>query len=145
MDESEKRQLLKDEYLHIQNVIEGFDGRAITIKSWSITFSFAALVGAFVSHSPAVFLLAGFSAVLFWLIEGYWKTFQYAYYDRSGKIEDYFAEKRKDIIPLQIGRDWFKRWQGGGSKRLWRIMFWSHVALPHVAIVATGARNAGRP
>lgn len=138
MDDAEKRLLLKDEYLHIQKVILDFDGRALTIKGWSVTFSLIAIVGAFVSHAPAVLLVASFSACLFWLIEGLWKTFQYAHYDRTGKIERYFAGELKDLIPLQIGASWYKRWKAGGFRRLLRIMSWANVALPHVLIFFAG-------
>jgi len=138
MDEEIKIQLLKDEYLHLQNVIEGFDGKAITIKAWSISFSLAALAGAFASHSPLVLLLASLSTILFWLIEGYWKTFQYAYYDRTGKIEKYFEGDSNNIVPLQIGSSWYKRWKAGGRKRITRIMLWPHVALPHAIVFIIG-------
>ena len=138
MDEDIKRQLLKDEYLHIQNVIESFDGRALTIKAWSISFSLAALAGAFANHSKLVFLIASLSTLLFWLIEGYWKTFQYAYYSRTGKIEKYFENESKNIVPLQIGSSWYTHWKAGGRRRLVRIMLWPHVALPHIVIFFIG-------
>jgi hypothetical protein len=138
MEDSEMRALLKDEYLHLQKVIEEFDGRAITIKAWSVTFSLVVLVGAFASHVAAAVLIGSFSAALFWTIEGYWKTFQYAYYDRSGKIERFFAGEINQLVPLQIGSSWFKRWKTGGNRRLLRIMFWPHVALPHVLIFFVG-------
>lgn len=138
MDDQEKRSILKDEYLHIQRVIQDFDGRAVTIKGWSITFSLVALVGAFVSHAPVALLISSFSACLFWLIEGLWKTVQYAYYDRAGKIERYFAGELKQLMPLQIGASWYKRWKAGGIRRLLQIMFRPNVALPHVLIFLAG-------
>lgn len=138
MDDAEKRLLLKDEYLHIQTVTQDFDGRAVTIKGWSVTFSLVALVGAFVSHAPAALLVGSFSACLFWLIEGLWKAVQYAYYDRAGKIERYFACELKEIIPLQVGASWYKRWKAGGIRRLLRIMFRPNVALPHVLVFLAG-------
>jgi hypothetical protein len=138
MDDVEKRSLLKDEYLHIQKVIQEFDGRAVTIKGWSVTFSLVALVGAFVSHAPVALLVGSSSACLFWLIEGLWKTVQYAHYDRAGKIERYFARDLKEIVPLQVGGSWYKRWKMGGTKRLVRIMSRPNVALPHVLIFLAG-------
>jgi len=65
LDEKERRELLKAEYLHIQRVIEDFDGRAVTIKAWSISFSMVALAGSFASHTPAALLVASLSAFLF--------------------------------------------------------------------------------
>jgi len=138
VEESQKLGFLKDEYLHLQKVIEDFDGRAVTIKAWSVSFSLAALVGSFVSHASSVLLLASFSTLLFWITEAFWKTFQYAYYDRAGKLERFFAGDLKDLVPFQIGASWYNRWSKGGTKRFLRIMFWPHVALPHVAILFVG-------
>ena len=138
MDDTEKRSLLKDEYLHVQSVIHDFDGRALTIKGWSVTFSLVALVGTFVSHTAVALLVSSFSACLFWLIEGMWKTFQYAHYDRAGKIERYFAGEVKELFPLQIGASWFKTWKKGGNRRLLRIMARRNVCLPHVLICTAG-------
>ena len=138
MDDTEKRSLLKDEYLHVQSVIHDFDGRALTIKGWSVTFSLVALVGASFSHTAVALLVSSCSACLFWLIDGRWKTFQYAPYDRAGKIERYFAGEIKQLLPLQIGVSWYKTWKAGGSRRLLRIMVRPNVCLPHVLICVAG-------
>ena len=134
-EETDRRQLLKDEYLHVQSVIEIYDGKMLTIKTWSVTVSMAAIGGAYVSKSVAVLALAALSALIFWIIEGFWKTFQYAHYDRSGKIEKYFAGAGGDIWPMQIGRSWYVNWKKGGFKRLVRVLGWPHVLLPHLAVV----------
>ena len=87
MNDTELRAALQAEYLHLQRVIEDFDARALTIKAWSITFSLAAIGGGFASGAAEMFLVSGFSALLFWYIEAMWKTFQYAYHERSSRIE----------------------------------------------------------
>jgi len=137
-----KLQFLKDEYLHLQKVVEDFDARAITIKGWSVTFSLAAIVAAFTYHVPAALLLASFTSVLFWVTEAFWKMFQETYFERAEEIEAFFAGKNEHIVPLQIGMTWQKRWERDRHRRLWRtayIMFtWAHVAIPHVAIALTG-------
>lgn len=138
MNDEQLRAALQAEYLHLQKVIEDFDGRALTIKAWSITFSLVALVGAFASHASTVFLVSSISALLFWLIEGSWKTFQDAYYDRSGDIEEYFRGEKKIDAPFQIGKSWFRRWQSGGVARLKKILLWPHVALPHAIVAVLG-------
>ena len=74
MQDTERRQLLKDEYLHIQKTVVELDGRAITIKAWTVSFSLAALIGAFVAHKAAIFLVSAFSALLFFIIEGFGST-----------------------------------------------------------------------
>jgi len=139
MKEEQALNFLKDEYLHLQNTIEHFDGRALTIKAWSITFSLGAIVTASIYHAPALLLVGGFSAILFWVIEGYWKAFQYAYYERLGQIEDYFAGvSTKAPLPLQMGRCWFAKWKKDGLRRRWLIVRWPHVALPHAAVFILG-------
>jgi hypothetical protein len=138
MDDREERALLKDEYLHIQRVIQDFDSRAVTIKGWSVSFSLVVLAGAFISHAPIAFLVGSLSTCLFWLIEGLWKTVQYAYYDRAGKIERYFAGEVKQLIPMQVGASWYKRYKAGGKRRLLQIMCRPNVALPHVVVFGAG-------
>ena len=138
MDEQQKNGFLKDEYLHLQKVIEDFDGRAVTIKAWSISFSMVALAGAFASHAPPALLVGSLSAALFWLVEGFWKTFQDAYFERAYRIEEFFAGEGKDLVPLQISRSWHQRWKRSGSRRLLRVMSWPHVALPHAAVLLAG-------
>jgi hypothetical protein len=138
MTEAKCLEFLKEEYFQLQRSIEEFDGRALTIKAWSVTFSMVALVGAFAARAPAVLLVAAFGSCLFWFLECTWKTFQYAFYERINAIEDYFAGKGERPIPLQIGRAWYQRWSTIGPKKLCRIMTWPRVALPHALIALAG-------
>jgi hypothetical protein len=125
---------LKEEYFHIQRVIQTSDDRALAIKGWSVTFSLVALVGAFVSHAPVALLVGTLRAGLFWLIEGQWKTIQYAHYERAGRIERHFVGERKEPIPLQLGALWYKRFKAGGTRRLIQITLRPSVAMPHALI-----------
>lgn len=59
------RELLKSEYLHIQNVIESFDGRALLIKAWSITFGLAAIGAAYNTESWLILILAAMGPTAF--------------------------------------------------------------------------------
>jgi hypothetical protein len=138
MTDTQRRELLKDEYLLLEKAIQEFDGRALTIKGWSVTFSLAALAGAFVSHAAPVFLIATFGSCLFWLIEGMWKSFQYGFYERMNEIEAFFAGENAKVIPLQTGRSWYRRWSGLGARKMLCILTWPHVALPHLVVVLIG-------
>ena len=137
-DDIEKQSILKDEYLHIQSAIESYDGQIVSIKIWSIIFNLTALISAFATETPEAFLIASLSAAMFWLTEGHWKTFQHAYYDRAGKLEEFFAGKQQDIQPLQTGASWYENWQQGGTKQLLRIMVQPQVYLPHVVTIVSG-------
>jgi hypothetical protein len=138
LDPERRATYLRDEYVQLQKAIEDFDGRAIVIKTWSISFSLAATVGAFASHAPAAFLVASVSSALFWLIEGFWKRFQDAYYARATLIERFFAGEEHEVTPFQIARSWNTAWVKGTVGRLLRIMMWPHVALPHVLVMSMG-------
>lgn len=108
------RDELKEEYLFLQQTYEDFDNRALLIKSWCVTVSLGALALGFDSDnngfSSALFAFITLSALLFWLIEAKWKTFQYANSYRIRVIEAYFRgdEKYQDIKPFQIYNSWFK-------------------------------------
>jgi hypothetical protein len=132
----DKLSLLKDEYLHLQSAIESFDERALTIKAWSVTL--AAGVSALSPDQDWVLLVAAVSAILFWLLEGYWKTFQDAHHARIRELEMYFEDESRDIVPMQISRNWYDAYHGASRSKLLGILFWPHVSLPHsvIALVA---------
>jgi len=134
MTDEKRNELLKDEYLQLERSILEFDGRALTIKAWSVTFSLVAVVGAFASHASAVLLIAAFGSCMFWAIECMWKTFQYAFYERINEIEDYFAGKCEPPDPLQIGRAWYSRWSGMGAGKFLCMLSWPRVATPHALV-----------
>ncbi|MCE1247363.1 MAG: hypothetical protein LWY06_12020 [Firmicutes bacterium] len=139
MGKEDNRKLLESEYLHLQKVIEEFDGRALTIKAWSVSFSLAAITGAFVSKAKPVFLIASLSSVVFWLIEALWKSFQQAYFLRINEIEKYFEnEVLGPPVPFQISKSWKQSWTKDLLQKLIRYMFWLHVCLPHIVICILG-------
>jgi len=136
MNDDQLRSALQAEYLHLQKTVEDMDGRSLTIKAWSISFSLAAVAGAFASKASNVLLLACASAVLFWWLEARWKTFQDAYYGRIDDIEQHFRGEAALPSALQIRKSWYSSWNGGSRRRLWEILTWPHVALPHAAVAA---------
>ena len=81
------REDLTKEYLALLDVVSGFDGRAMTVKGWSVTLSLAALGLGFQQGHFALFALAAASALAFWICEGQLKTHQWRYYSRMRDIE----------------------------------------------------------
>ena len=138
MDSKELSDRLQAEYLHLQKVIEDFDGRVITIKAWSVSFSLVATLGAFATHSDRALLVASASAMLFWFIEAYWKRYQFIYYSRVNEIEMYFRGKAPSLDPFQIGATWDREWERRTFSTVLRMLFWPNVFLPHAAIVIAG-------
>jgi hypothetical protein len=85
-----------------------------------------------------VLLLAAFGSCLFWLIEGMWKTCQYAFYERLNEIEDFFAGKGEEPAPLQIGRSWYQRWSTISFGKCCRMLAWPRLAIPHAPVAVLG-------
>ena len=132
------RAALQAEYLHVQKTIEDFDGRALTIKAWSVTFGLVAIAGAFASHACTVFLVASLSAGLFWYLETIWKVFQLAYYQRSEDIEMHFRGEWVLLHSFQIGASWMDAWNAVDRPTSLSIALWPHVALPHGFVFVLG-------
>jgi hypothetical protein len=130
MDNAE---LLKAEYFHLQTVIETFDQRALTIKAWSVSLG-AAVVALAREETLGLAVVAG-SSLMFWVLEGYWKGFQDAFYVRVWELEAFFAGEIPEPVPLQIRRSWLHEWHTISKRRLPHIMRWPHVALPHLAVL----------
>ncbi len=138
MNDTEIDSALQAEYFHLQTVIEDFDSKAIGIKAWSISFSLAAIVGAFAGKSSLVLFVAFISTLLFWLLEAIWKSFQLGYYERSATIERHFNGEQTLDAPFQIGNAWFRHWHAGGSRAWAKLLLWPHVALPHAVVALIG-------
>jgi hypothetical protein len=140
MNDDQLRAALQEEYLHVQKTIQDFDARALTIKAWSVTFAFVALIAAFTSHKVLPFAVAGISAAVFWSLEVQWKRFQIAHYARAQRIEAHFRGECKIESPFQISASWFHAWDARRSTGLSKIATAPHVALPHLLIIlASGA------
>lgn len=136
--EAEKRaQLLLAEYMQLQKIIEDFDGRALTIKAWSVTLSAAGIVAAYTQAQPVVLLIAAASALAFWLVETLWKAHQQGFYPRLYAIEAAMRDGT-DIAPLQISTQWKKEYDAAKRGRLLRPMLFPHVFLPHLPVMVAG-------
>lgn len=138
MDAAQQFGALQAEYFHLQKTVEDFDGKALTIKAWSITFSMAVLVGAFTSHAAPVLLIASAASLLFWALEAIWKSFQLGYYRRIEAIELHLRSPDGEFPPLQVNEAWMERWSNTPWSEVWRMAWWLHIALPHVVAVLGG-------
>ena len=154
------REDLGTEYYTITRIVGEFDGRLLTIKSWSVTLSLAALGLGFQQQHYALFGLAAVSAVAFWMVEWLTKRHQVRYYPRMRQIE----VDRAHLNPVRLGEerpsspriDW--AWTDAGRAAedmrsgetptplspeeiegmLHRTPFMVHVLLPHVIAAVVG-------
>lgn len=128
MNAEQKDEFLKDEYLLLQGFYEDYDRRTLLIKGWSVTVAIAGLALGFEKELPAIWILSGIAAALFWLIDGKWRTYQYANRKRIKEIEAYFRNKiGKDIVPLQTYNSWLSGYE---EQSLSRILLYPLVMLP---------------
>jgi type IV secretory pathway TrbD component len=81
------REDLGTEYYAVARIVGEFDGRLLTIKSWSVTLSLAAIGLGFQQQHYALFGLGALSAVAFWVVEWVTKRHQMRYYPRMRQIE----------------------------------------------------------
>lgn len=131
MTEEQKIAFLEKEYFHLQARVESFDAKSLTIKAWSVSLAMAVLSSGAFSKTYNVLLYAAMAALLFWLIEGYWKTFQSANYQRIAEIEGYLNGTITEIDCLQINASWSREYNKQGRTLFYRSLFWPHVMLPH--------------
>lgn len=137
MDQGTKITLLKDEYLLLQKFYEDFDGRIVTIKGWSATIGMAAIGGGFY-QSRYLWLFSAGAAIIFWLVESLWKSFQYMYGPRIQVIEEAFrTDQFADISPMQVYSSWFDTFQENGFD-VWRNFRLGIVAFPHAVVLIVG-------
>lgn len=148
------------EYAEITRTVSEFDGRLITIKSWSVTLSLAGIGLGFQQQHWALFALAAATGTCFWMIEAMTKRHQVRYYPRMRQIEAWSAASSVAMIAgLQVSApriDW--AWTAAGKKdpatalndvpremtsveiqRMRRQTFWlPHVFIPSALAVPVG-------
>jgi hypothetical protein len=139
MDETVRLELLKAEYIKLQEIVESFDAKALQFKGWSVTVTLAGAVGALVADGISneqrllVLLLASFGSLAFWGSEAMWKTFQQAFYTRLRAIEDAMA-KGTQITPFAISTSWHDSFHANKERVFWKTLIWPHTAMPHAAV-----------
>lgn len=82
---------LAAEYAALVRTVSEFDGRMLTVKSWSVTLSLAALGLGFQQQHYALFALGAATGAAFWFIEAMTKRHQVRYYPRMRQIEAWSA------------------------------------------------------
>ena len=86
-------EFLRQECFHLQNAVDSFDEKALTIKAWSVTLSMVGIGAAFAAKMPLFLSLLAGASLLVWCVEGSWKTFQKADYYRLRKLKTIYKEK----------------------------------------------------
>jgi hypothetical protein len=134
LDAETQANLLKDEYVMLQNLYEDFDSKGLTIKSWSITVALATIGTAVLAKRNDLLLVAFVSALVFWYLEAYWRGLAYFFAVRIQNIEAAFrTEKWKEEVPLQLYSTWSETYKIKRDQTLRHMLKQSSI-LPHFVI-----------
>lgn len=134
METKQRADLLKDEYIMLQQFYEDIDNKGLTIKSWAITVALAA-IGAGIVEKNDLILGAGLvAAIMFWYLEGHWRGLSYFFSARIQNIEQVFRDGNLEgEVPLQVYSTWEHEYQRVGNPTI-RYMFKPFAIFPHVLI-----------
>lgn len=148
----ELRELLIREYFELQSILQDYTSDSLTIKGWSVTVGFAALVAVYTRPAGQIgrvgVALAGCSAIPFLLLDALWRSYQLAYYSRLCALEmalsgDHEKFSRHCIEPpAETGPEIFRAWvdtvHAEEMEHIWiALTSWS-VLLPHVVVIFAG-------
>jgi hypothetical protein len=135
MDKKNYASFLKDEYVMLQHFYEDIDQKGLSIKNWSITVALTA-IGTGLFYDRNVLLVACAAALMFWILEAYWRGLSYFFVVRIQDIEKIFAKGKENTAkPLQVYSTWNDAYKEKGDRTL-AYMFKFSSLLPHVAIIA---------
>ena len=93
MDEEMRADLLKDEYIMLQNFYEDIDSKGLTIKNWAITVALA-IIGAGVLYRKEILIVGFFTSLAFWYQEAHWRGLSHFFAVRIKNIESAFRSKK---------------------------------------------------
>jgi len=133
MNEDKRIDLLKDEYIMLQNFYEDIDSKGLTIKNWAITVALP-VIGTGLFYHKEVFLIGIFASLVFWYLEAYWRGLSHFFSARIKNIEQAFQSgKWNEEIPLQVYSTWAAEYKQSRDQTL-RYMFKQSSILPHILI-----------
>lgn len=134
MENKDYTSLLKDEYVMLQQFYEDIDEKGLNIKNWSITVALAS-IGTGVFYDRNVLLISCAAALMFWVLEAYWRGLSYFFVVRIKDIEKAFAEDRaENTTPLQVYSTWDRAFTES-KNQTFRYMGKFSSVVPHVPIM----------
>jgi hypothetical protein len=134
MDKNKRAELLKDEYVMLQQFYEDIDGKGLTIKNWAVTVALAAIGAGILYKSSLILAIAFGASLVFWYLEAYWRGLSHFFVVRINEIEAIFNDGKLDkALPLQVYSKWTEEYDKRGEQTL-RYMGKKAVLIPHVII-----------
>jgi hypothetical protein len=134
MNKEQRANLLKDEYIMLQQFYEDMDAKALNIKNWAITVA-VATIGAGVLYGNNLLLFVAFLASLvFWYLEAHWRGLSHFFVVRINEIEAIVKDGKADkAVPLQVYTKWEEEYARKGDQTF-RYMLKTSSIVPHAFI-----------
>lgn len=134
MDANKIADLLKDEYIMLQQMYEDMDGKGLTIKNWAITVALAIIGTSILNNNKNLLWLAFAASLVFWYLEAYWRGLSHFFAIRIQNIEAAIQNGTwEKELPLQVYSTWSREYEKT-KDQTFRYMFKRASLLPHVLI-----------
>jgi len=134
METKQRADLLKDEYIMLQQFYEDIDNKGLTMKSWAITVALAAMGAGIVEKNDLILWAGLVASVMFWYLEAHWRGLSYFFSTRIQNIERIFQNGNLEAeVPLQVYKTWEDEYRNVGDRTI-RYMFKPFTIFPHVVI-----------
>lgn len=139
MTEQQRSELL-EEYFRVSSFIQSYESYFLTIKTWGVTVTGAAISIAFsrdllIQNKVELFVIALALAVAFWVTEVRFKLVQLAHINRQSTLERALQENTYIPSPRILGSFSEGSLINRDRNRWRKVIFWPHVMLPHVIFV----------
>ena len=137
----QQRSELFEEYFKEAGFVQSYESYFLTIKTWGVTASGAAIGVGFSkdlisqNRQLEIFVIALALAVAFWLTEVRFKLMQLAHINRQASLERALQENTYIKSPAILESFGEASLVNRDQKRWRKIMLWPHVMLPHVIFV----------
>jgi hypothetical protein len=133
MEPKQRAELLKDEYIMLQQFYEEIDSKGLTIKSWAITVALAA-IGAGIVQRKEILLAGFFASLMFWYLEAHWRGLSHFFAARIQEIELVFQKENwTEEAPMQVYSTWNREYEKV-KDQTFKYMFKRTTLLPHIVI-----------
>ena len=144
MDKLQRTELL-DEYYKLAGFVQVYDSYSVTIKTWGVTISAAALGLGFSKdviaqdRQTVIFFIAFVLAVAFWATDTEFKLLQQAHIYRYSALEKALQEDMYITSP-SILLTFCEGLKTDDASHKWiSVALWPSVMFPHVVFVALSA------
>lgn len=132
-------ELIWNEYELLYETYEGFNQQSLTLKSWSVTVGFAAILAVYSEKinrfGHVAIIAAALSALPFWIVDAFWKSYQAAFLGRIEALESIQNCETLTSHSLGIISDW----QSSHNWYDWvTFLYMPNVALPHAFVLFFG-------